>query len=186
MPVGSVVAGGADLSSAEPVQIVLVWQGIGPLHKSFFSDADATTGLSVGLAGAVLAPANIYVRHDNKEFVGSVRLQLRPDTLRLPVRHDGDVVVLSDLAPITRSLAAYRTDVAQRFDVRVQSFSVGIESFRGAQSCIFGVAGQPPPDGSILSPCVVINGQQVCGQAEAAGVRFDPASAGAVRRCLDL
>jgi hypothetical protein len=181
-----VQAGGAQVEAAEPVQVVLVWEGIGPLHKGFFSDAQATTGLSVGLAGTVKAPANVYVRYDSATFVGSVRLQLRPDTLRLPVRHQGEVVALADLAPITQALAAYRSDVAGRYDVRVQSFSVGIESFRGADGCVFGVAGAPPPDGTVVSPCVVVGGQQRCGQPEAEGVRFPPEVARAIKACLDL
>lgn len=181
-----VQAGGAQVEAAEPVQVVLVWEGIGPLHKGFFSDAQATTGLSVGLAGTVRAPANVYVRYDSASFAGSVRLQLRPDTLRLPVRHQGDVVALGDLAPITRALAAYRSDVAGRYDVRVESFAVGIESFRGADGCVFGIAGAPPPDGSVVSPCVVVGGQQRCGQPEADGVRFPPEVARSIRSCLDL
>ncbi|MCK6506181.1 hypothetical protein L6R53_22855 [Myxococcota bacterium] len=181
-----VQAGGAQVEAAEPVQVVLIWEGIGPLHKGFFSDAQATTGLSVGLAGSVSAPANVYVRYDSATFAGSLRLQLRPDTLRLSVRHQGDVVALGDLAPITRALAAYRSDVAGRYDVRVESFAVGIESFRGADGCVFGVAGAPPPDGSVVSPCVVVGGQQRCGQPEAEGVRFPPEVARAVKACLDL
>ena len=183
---GGVVPGGAQVQSAEPVQVVLVWQGISTLHKGFFSDPKATTALSVGLAGTVEAPANIYVRYDSTDFTGSVRLQLRPDTLRLPVRHQGEVVALSDLAPITRALAGYRNDIAGGYDLRLQSFTVGIESFRGADACVFGVAGTPPPDGSVVSPCVVVAGQQQCGQPEADGVRFTPEVARAIRGCLDL
>lgn len=183
---GGVVPGGAQVQSAAPVQVVLVWQGISNLHKGFFSDPQATSDLSVGLAGTVDAPANVYVRYDSKDFTGSVRLQLRPDTLRLPVRHQGEVVALSDLAPVTRALAAYRNDIAGRYDLRLQSFTVGIESFRGADACVFGVAGTPPPDGSVVSPCVVVAGQQQCGQPEAEGVRFTPEVARAIRGCLDL
>ncbi|NOY26199.1 MAG: hypothetical protein GXP62_10045 [Oligoflexia bacterium] len=168
------------------MQVVLVWQGISSLHKSFFSNSQATTALSLGLAGTVQGPANIYVRYDSVEFLGTIRLQLRPGTLRLVVRHDGDLIRLSDLAPVTRALAAYRSAVASHYDIRVESFRVGIESFRGPTSCIFGVAGTPPPDGSLLSPCVQVDGVEHCGRPEVGGIRFEPAVARAVRRCLDL
>lgn len=168
------------------MQVVLVWQGISSLYKSFFSDSQATSALSLGLAGSVQAPANIYVRYDSVEFLGSIRLQLRPDTLRLAVRHDGDLILLTDLAQVTRALAAYRSAVASHYDVRVESFRVGIESFRGPTSCVFGVAGVPPPDGSLLSPCVQVDGVEHCGRPEPGGVRFEPGVARAVRRCLDL
>jgi len=176
----------ASARDAAPVQVVLVWEGIGNLHKGFFSDPVATTALSTDLAGTVQAPANIYVRYDSKAFVGSVRLQLRPDTLRLAVHSQDDLVDLQGLAPITQALASYRSDVAARFDVRIQSFSVGIESFRGATGCLFGVGGAPPPDGRLVSPCVEVNGQEHCGEPTLQGVRFPPEVARAVRTCLDL
>jgi len=96
------------------------------------------------------------------------------------------VVRLQDLAPITTALATYRSAVASRYDVRVESFHVGIESFRGAHSCIFTVTGTPPPDGRVLSPCVEIDSQQQCGEPSADGTRFSPDAAATIRTCLDL
>jgi len=170
---------------AEPVEIVLVWQGIGNLHRSFFSSADAVSLLSTGLAGRVEGPANVYVRHDNAEFVGSIRLQLRPDTLRIDVGSEGDAIALQDLTPLTAALASFRSHVASHFYFRVESFSVGLESFRGPHSCIFGVAGEHPPDGLLVSPCVVVDGKERCGEATSGGVRFDSDVAKTIRRCLD-
>jgi len=175
------------VETAPPVQVVLVWQGIGQLHKGFFSDSALVTRLSADLGGLVASPANIYVRYDSKVFVGSIRLQLRPDTLTLPVATTGDDVVrLQDLAPITTALATYRSAVAGRFDLRVESFAVGIESFRGPHGCVFGVVGQAPPDGRVVSPCVDVDGQQRCGEPGPDGVRFGPDVAKIVRSCLDL
>ena len=170
----------------EPVELVLVWQGIGALHKSFFSTPALTAALSAGMGGTVKGPANIYIRHDNEEFVGSIRLQLRPDTRILPVAISGDSVRLQDLAPITAALATYRSAVAGHFDFRVESFHVGIESFRGPHSCIFGLTGSPPPDGRVLSPCVQIDGVETCGTPTEEGVHFTPEAAKIVRSCLDL
>lgn len=171
--------------TGEPVAVVLIWEGIGALHRGFFSQGELTTHLSIGLTGTVKPPANIYVRHDNKNYVGSVRLRLLPGTLLLPVGVEGDKVDMQALAPLMMALAAYRTEVAQRFDVRVASFSVGVESFRGATSCIFGATGAPPADGRIVDPCVVVNGQSQCGTPEPGGVRFPPAVARQLAACLD-
>ncbi len=181
-------AGSSTVSTpqGEPVQVVLVWQGIGQLHKGFFSDQDLVTGLSADLGGAVTSPANIYVRYDSKTFVGSIRLQLRPDTLELPVAAADDRIQLQALAPVTTALASYRSGVAGRFDLRVDSFSVGIESFRKGHGCIFGVAGLAPPDGRIVSPCVEVDGRQQCGEPGPDGVRFEPQVARVIRTCLDL
>ena len=176
----------APIPGAEPVEIVLIWQGIGNLHRSWFSSTGATRYLTEGFAGRVVGPANVYVRHDNEKYIGSIRLQLRPDTLKLPVAVEGDVVSLSALAPLTVALASYRSHVSGNYDLRVQSFSVGIESIRGAHSCIFGLAGQPPPDGSLISPCVQIDGAEVCGVTEPGGVRFPAEAVKTLKTCLDL
>ncbi len=180
-PAGPEAVGGAD-----PVEVVLVWQGIGNLHRSWFSSGKAVTILNEGFAGRVEGPANVYVRHDNVNYIGSIRLQLRPDTLKVDVPVDGDVIELSALAPITQSLAAYRSHISGNYDLRIESFSVGIESIRGAHSCIFGVAGEPPPDGSLLSPCVEVDGAEVCGDTVGNGVRFPAETVSTLKTCLDL
>lgn len=185
-PSGEVEPGEPKVEAGQPVPVILIWEGIGNLHKGFFGEPAATTALSVGLAGTLQPPANIYVRHDNKEYIGSVRLRLLPDTLRLPVGRTGDLLSLQDLSPVMQALASYRTDIAQRFDMRIASFSVGIESFRGGTSCIFGVTGEAPADGRVVDPCVVVNGQTRCGQPERGGVRFEPEVAKAIASCLDL
>ncbi len=171
---------------ASPVEVVLVWQGIGQLHRGYFSDPDAVAALGRGLGGLVEGPANVYVRYSESERAGQIRLQLRPGTRRVPVAHDGEVIRLQDLAPVTRALAAYRKDIASRFDLRVASFDIGIESFRGAHTCVFTEAGPPVPAGEVVSPCVVVDGERVCGEAGEAGVRFPAATARTIRDCLDL
>ncbi|MCB9778315.1 MAG: hypothetical protein H6742_07110 [Alphaproteobacteria bacterium] len=165
--------------------VVYVFEGVGVLHKSFFANPEVVAELSSALGGTLSGNANVYVRYDSKDFVGSIRLRLLPDSLQLPVAVQGDTVDLAALAPITRALAGMRSDVAGRFDVRLDSFSVGIESYRGSTVCVFSVAGQPPPDGSIVSPCVEINGQQVCGTPGPTGVSLPADAAQAIRSCLD-
>lgn len=184
-PAADVQTGGAAVD-AEPVQVVLVWDGISNLHQSFFADSGIVTGLSAGLTGEVRGPANVYVRYDSKKFTGSIRLQLRPDTLVRKPRRTGDAILLQDLAPITTALARYRTDVASQKDYRIESFAIGVESFRGPRACIFTVAGRPPPDGRLVSPCVEVNGKERCGTPGPEGVRFAPDVADDIAACLDL
>ena len=50
--------------------------------------------------------------------------------------------------------------------------------------CRFGVAGKPPPDGTVLDLCVQINGEAMCGEPITDGVAFDEAVAKTVRACL--
>jgi len=188
MPVaveGTVQADGPTVDG-DPVQVVLVWEGISTLHQSFFADPDIVTGLSAGLTGSVRGPANVYVRYDSTNFTGSIRLQLRPDTLVRKPRRTGDAILLQDIAPVTEALAGYRTDVASRKDYRIESFAVGVESFRGARACVFTVAGRPPPDGRLVSPCVQLNGKEYCGTPGVEGVRFPPDVADSIAACLDL
>jgi hypothetical protein len=164
--------------------LVLVWNGISALHKSFFSTQDVVTRLAGALQGTIQPPANVHIRFDSKRHKGWIQLQLRPETLRLSVGGEGDLVRLQDLAPITTALATYRSTVAGRYDVRVESFHVGIESYRGPVRCVFGVGGLKPPDGKTVSSCVEINSTRHCGTEEADGVRFTTEVADKIRDCL--
>ncbi len=188
-PTGAVagdVSTGGGAVTAEPVQIVFVWEGISTLYQSFFSDPEIVTDLAAGFAGEVRGPANVYVRYDSEHHRGSIRLQVRPDTLPRPPRRTGDTIALQDLAPLTTALATYRSSAASRKDLRLESFKVGLESFRGARSCIFQVAGTPPPDGRLVSPCVQINGKDRCGDPGPVGVTFPADAADDIAACLDL
>lgn len=179
-------AAGPPEVAAEPVQVVLVWDGIGQLHKGFFSDQEAVTELATDLAGHLRPPADVHIRYNSQEIIGDIVLRLAPDGLVAPVAVSGEQVNLQALAPITTALASYRSNVAARFDFRVESFRVSIESFRGHRVCQFSLAGAPPPDGRLISPCVDINGQQSCGDAGAGGVTFTPEVVEHLRSCLDV
>lgn len=176
-PKTSVAPGGSP-------DILLVWDNVGDLYQSFFAHTGPISDLSTGLAGHANGPVNVHIRWDQEEFVGTIRLRVLPGTLIEPSLGQGELVPLQELAPLTTALAAYRSDVAGRFDVRVASFKVALESFSGARHCVFDVAGKPPPDGRLVSPCVVLNGQKRCGSAEAEGVRFSAGVAEDIRACL--
>ncbi len=183
---------GARAVAAEPAprrtgvapQILLVWDNVGDLYQSFFSHTEPVTRLSEDLTGYANGPVNVHIRWDQAEFLGTIRLRILPGTLVEPSLGSGPKVPLQELAPLTTALATYRADVASRFDVRVASFRVSLESFSGARHCVFPIAGKPPPDGRVVSPCVQINGQEHCGTPEADGVVFTQTVADDLRACL--
>jgi hypothetical protein len=170
---------------AELAQVVLVWEGISGLYKGFFSDTDAVTELAEGLGPWLESPVDVTIRYNAEDSVGDILIKLRPGQLRQPVLVDGDTIDLQGLTPITSALATYRSSIASRFDFRVESFRVSLESYRGARVCQLMLAGAPPPDGRLISPCVLINGEGVCGQPTQAGVIFPTPSAVALAACLD-
>lgn len=170
-------------TAGSPPEVVLVWHNVGHLYQSFFAHTELVTPLSQALAGRVRGPVNVHVRWDDKAFVGTIRLRVLPNTLISPALGTGDVVPLHELAPLTEALSTYRSAAGSRFDVRLASFKVAIESFSGARHCVIPVAGRPP-DGTLVSPCVEINGEERCGTPGPTGVSFAPDVAADLRACL--
>lgn len=165
-------------------QVLLVWDNISDLYRSFFSRTEPQTRLSGDLAGYANGPVNLHVRWDQEAFSGAIRLRILPDTLVSPQLGEGGLVPLQALAPLTTALATYRSDVSSRFDIRIESFEVSLESFSGARHCVFPIVGKSPPDGRLLSPCVWLNGQERCGTPQPEGVLFSPDVADDLRACL--
>ena len=169
----------------DEADVVLVWDGISPLHQSFFADPKVVSQLRVNLGQQVSGTANVHVRFDSDRHIGRIDLRLLPGQGSALQSGSGSVVGVYSLSPILQALAKYRSAVAARFDTRVEAFRIGIEAYRGSKHCRFNVAGQPPPDGTVLDLCVEINGQRVCGEDDAGGVRFEPDDAEVLRACLN-
>ncbi len=168
------------------IGVEIVFVGVAPLHQNFFGDPEARASLGRGLAGKVSNPAKLAIAFDSQEHLGTIQLELAPDGVYTPIGRQGDTLRLSDLAPITVPLASYRSALASRFDVRIESFRVRLFSVRGLHSCLFDITGEAPPDGRTLSPCVHVDGEQHCGRTGPDGVSFSPAVAKTVALCLDL
>lgn len=166
-------------------EVVLVWEGISPLHQSFFADPSSVRQLSQDLGPWITDTANVYVRFDSGRHIGRIELRLLPGQGTNLSGGEGRQVDLYRLSPVMQALARYRSSVAARFDTRVQAFKIGVEAFRGSQHCRFGTAGQPPPDGTVLDLCIQINGQARCGDAVPGGVEFDDETSGIIRDCLN-
>ena len=188
-PAEEAVSGGAIQgdalapSTSEPVPVVLVWEGISPLHQSFFSDSAAVEQLGRDLAQSVEPPANVYVSFDSHRHIGRILLRLLPDTGK------GLVGVQNQppkgVSPVLQALARYRDAVASRYDTRVGAFHIGLDSYRGTTHCRFGATGPLPPDGTVVDACVMLNGKSVCGTpTEGEGAAFDPETVARLEMCL--
>lgn len=167
------------------VPVEVQWDGIGALHKGFFSDREAMTRLAEDLAPWMKDTVQLHIRYDQEEHVGSLVIQVAPDQLRVPVRVLEGFVGLAVLAPLTTALATFRDDVAGRFDFRVASFHLGLDFFRGPAHCRVTAAGEHPPDGKLVSPCVLLNNDERCGTPEPGGARFDGEALSRLETCLE-
>jgi len=171
-------------ADAELVPVEITWDGIGPLHKGYFQDREAMTRLSQDLAPWLTETVQLHIRYDSEEFVGHLLIRVPPEQLRRPPK-TGELFELAALAPLTTALATYRDDLASRFDFRIASFHIGLEFFRGPTHCQVAAAGSFPPDGTQVSPCVLVNSEERCGLPEAGGVRFPERDADPIRSCLE-
>ncbi|MFT5586498.1 MAG: hypothetical protein ACI9VR_004097 [Cognaticolwellia sp.] len=167
---------------AELVPIEIVWDGIGALHKSYFSEQEGVTALSVALAPYIQGTVQLRVSFNQEEHLGKIRIQLPPGSLINLV--PASPAQLQQLSPITAALAVYRDHVSNRFDLRVQSFRIGLDFFRGPVHCGIRAGGDPPPDGRLVSPCVLVNGEEKCGRPTAQGVVFQADARTQIARCL--
>ncbi len=165
--------------------VQLTWSGIGALHKGFFSSPPQLKALSADLAKArVLSPATVHVAFDSSWHVGKIQLMASAQgpLSRIPVQDQG--IALQDLHLITEALARYRSAVAGRFDLRIDSFHIGVVARSGNVECVFGLGGPHPPDGTKVSHCVQINGKEHCGRQVGPLVQFDPPVVEQLMACL--
>ncbi|MCP4915469.1 MAG: hypothetical protein GY913_00970 [Proteobacteria bacterium] len=165
-----------------PVEIQ--WDGIGALHKGFFSDQEAMTRLAVALAPWLSETVQLQIRYNEDDHIGHLLIQVAPEQLRVPIEAVEGRIGLAVLAPLTTALAEFRDDIAGRFDFRVASFHIGLDFFRGPVHCRVTAAGDHPPDGKLVSPCVLINSDERCGTPEPGGARFDGEALSRLETCL--
>ena len=149
------------------VDVELRFHGVGGLHRTFFSDADAVSALGRALGPCVVQTAQVVVSYDQETRIGRIVLKVPPDGLRCLPRAAGDAVDLSPLEPVGVALASYRDALAGGYDYRLASFRVGVTATRGARSCSLWLAGDHPPDGRRWSPCVTVPTGELCAEGSA-------------------
>lgn len=169
----------------EAIPVEVRHYNLSELYQAFVSDERAMENLGRRLAGRVSPPAQVRVSYDDTTRMGRLLLVVPPDQLLVDIPHEGNRVDLSALAPLTVAMAKWRDELAQRFDIRIQSFEVGVAFFRGATVCNFDITGGNPPDGTVVSPCVQVRGEERCGTPEPEGVRFAPEVTQHILTCLD-
>jgi len=144
------------------VPVIVAFRGVGNLHKGYFRTPDLVSGLGEGLAGCVDDSAEVLVAWDSEKNLGTILLHTVGTQLRcrpLPTQAGFDT---RPLQRIGQTLAAYRDGVSSRFDLRIAAFRTGVRVLRGTQVCDVWFAGQFPPDGSTMSPCMHLQGHEVC------------------------
>jgi hypothetical protein len=174
-----------EAATGEPVQVVLVWEGVAALHKGFFAEASIVQQLGRDLAGHVKPPVNVYISFDSNRHIGRILVRLLPGTGIDLWRAEKGMVDLTALSPVFQALSRYRASVAGRFDTRVNAFRVGLDSYRGVNHCRFVPAGTPPPDGTVVDRCVQLNGSEHCGEGEGEALIFAQESRGRIEACLN-
>ncbi len=161
---------------------------VGALHQGYFSDTSAVGALSQAMGPCISQTAQVLVAYDQERRIGRILLKAPPGGLMCAPSQQGDGIDLSGLVPVGRALAAYRDDVAARFDYRVASFKIGVSFTRGARSCDLFFGGTHPPDGTAFHPCLHCATGATCALGGDEGVttlRFsDRQSARYVEECL--
>lgn len=166
-----------------PVEVVLTWLGVGGLHQSYFSDAQALQVLRKALGDSRVGGAVVVeVAWDNETHRGTIRAQVDPSSVRGGLALQSGGVALGRLVPVTQALARYRDEVAGRYDIRVLSFH--LEVLMNGQ-CQVRAVGDHPPDGNEVSPCVSVGAQEYCGSPVDGGVRFETDDA-VLQRCFGV
>lgn len=176
------------LIEGEGLPVQFIWENIGSLHQGFFSDEAAVARLSRTLAPSLKSPPRVRVRYDELERVGTIQLVLAPSDLLSPITASEAGVDLLALRPLAMPMASYRDAIADRYDVRVRNFRVGIQLTGAGEVCSVGLAGELPHDGSVLSPCLTLgeytaSERRLCGEPAGALVRF-PEHPGQVLACF--
>jgi hypothetical protein len=176
---------GLDAPTRE-LQLYLEFTGLSALHQGFFQDAKMTAALSAGLAECLEGPVVLAVNYDTPTRVGFLELQVDRRQMGCEPTEGEDGLMLSAWAPIGQSLASYRDAVAGRYDLRMGSFRTLLRISRQADTCIFEMTGQYPPDGSTWSPCVRFDAEaSACVVERSVGVDTIPMTEEPVLRGLE-
>ncbi len=107
-------------------------------------------------------PPEVVVKYDDDTRIGTIVLHTLGDQLLCKPVPTAKGYDLTPLIPVTRTLAGYRDGVSNGFDLRIGSFRTGVRVIKVSQVCEVWSAGQFPPDGTTFSPCIGLQGHEVC------------------------
>lgn len=149
-------------ADADAVPLIVAYDGVGHLHQGFFNTEELVQAVAKGLGGCVGGTAEVVVKWNQETRIGSIVLHTLGDQLTCRPTRNGAGFDLTPMVPVAKTLAGYRDGVANGFDLRIGSFRTGIRVIKGSQVCEIWTGGQFPPDGTTFSPCVHLQGHEVC------------------------
>ena len=169
-----------------PVSVYLKFHSLTPLYQSFFSNTKAVSTLGTDLGRCLTQGVDLLVAWDLENRQGRLTLVLPPGTSACLPRLDDQAVDLSPLIPIAAALADYRDKLAASYDLRLSSFTLGLQFTRGNKTCLLVPEGDHPPSGRLFAPCLGLGGTQ-CALEQKPGTRFtyrDDAMKSYIRACF--
>ena len=157
-------------SSGSPVAIDFSFEGVGALYQGYFLGQSAVLALSRDMSACVDQAVAVRVRYLNNQRAGQIVGVLPPNASRCAPKITNNLVDFTPVIPAGKALAQYRDRLANRVDVRIASFEVGVAFGPANNPCYVQAEGTYPPDGSTFSACVVRSGHRYCAPGDAAGV----------------
>lgn len=166
-------------------ELVIQYEGVGPLYQGFFNDADAGDALARAAQACVGDTTYLYVSYDTTTRTGRLTLRVEPDVMTCrPAQVDGGWQT-SPSFPLSRALAQYRDTLASAYDLRIAAFHVQVAVRSTRSMCTLRAEGTHPPDGNGYAACVLHGLEERCGVVGDGGLlAFESADAIALRMCF--
>ena len=149
-----------ELGDSGP-RVVVTTFGLSPLYEGFVLDSVALENLSRRLGGAVESPlVAIEAAWDEAALAGTFTLLVPDDFAPSAAMADAlsadEPVDPAPLQPLLASLGAYRSEMGDRFDVRLMSFDIRLGMWdRETGSRCFAPGAPQDTEGRRLADCFV-------------------------------
>lgn len=172
------------VTGGDAVDIGLGFVGVSSLYQGYFSTEEWVAALGRDLGACFDGYVEISISYDNEHHIGRILVTTTSGELRCAPRPGAGGVETTGMQPIGRALAKYRDTVANARDLRVGSFRIGVRILHGTAMCDLYWGGQFPPDGTTMSPCITLQGHEVCGGRRHEGLTTLPWPEGEAGRIL--
>lgn len=156
-------SGGTTVVTAgDAADVALAFAGVSPLYQGYFSTESWVGPLAQDLGRCFDGLVEVVISYDSEDHIGRILVQADRSDFRCAPTAGAQGLAVSPLRPIGQALARYRDTIANARDLRIGSFRIGVRIVRGARQCDLYWAGQFPPDGTTMSPCVTLQGHEIC------------------------
>ena len=135
--------------SAHPApKLSFEWKNVGPLHRGFIGDLERGQFLREQLNFLATPEVTLISSWSDQQASGTLRLKLyTPNALSEGPNSNSRWATLTQAA---QAMTDFRTQIGGRFDVRLLSFEIEIETVQG---CVFNVLERTASKTAVLSPC---------------------------------